>query len=95
MTITLDSKNDLFVNQIVLCDADDELTGCRPTLFLAYVDNVNPLFVISDDPVQNFVILLIFEQFSVCLNTSSLICFSQLMKHLVFELFVKFMICIA
>lgn len=36
---------DLFLHQIALCDAADRLTGCRPTLILACVVEVKPLFI--------------------------------------------------
>ena len=84
--IPLDTKNDLFIGQIALCDAADGLTGCRRTSFLTYVVEVNPIFITSDDPVQNFVLALIFEQISAGTNTSVLICLSQLMWHPMIEL---------
>ena len=55
---------DFFYGLTLLCDAGDGLTEHRPTSFLAYIVEVNPLFITSDDPVQNFTLVQIFEQIS-------------------------------
>ena len=56
MAIPLHTKHDLFVCQIVLCDAAEGITGCRSTYNMAYVVEINLLLVTSDDFVKNFVL---------------------------------------
>ena len=80
MAITADAQYELFVCQTELWNAIDSLTGHKLTLHLACDVEVNPLFIISDDFAQNFVLALIFEQISAGLNTSILICSRQLRR---------------
>ena len=62
------SKHDLFVNQIALYAVADGLTGEGSTCFLAYVVEINPLFLTNDDLDLNFIFALIFEEIITGLN---------------------------
>ena len=83
--ILSDTKHALFVGQIPLCNAADYRLMHRPIRFLACVV-INPLFVMGDELIQNFILALIFKPISACLNMSILICLSQLMQYPAVEL---------
>ena len=79
-----------FFDQIALCEASDGLIGRRSSFFSACVVELNPFFITSDDPVQRFVLDLIFEQIGAAPNMFVLICLSRLMWHHRLNLYVKF-----
>ena len=58
--------------------------------FFTTVVEVNPLFVTSDDSVQSVILTFMLEQIRAELNTSILICFTQLMQNPEIELIIDF-----
>ena len=79
--ITPDTMHNLSVSQIVLCDAAEWTHQTQTNPLFDSVVEANSLFFTSDDPAQNFVLVLIFKQIRASLNMSLLICFCQLMRH--------------
>lgn len=67
--------------------------AAKRSLFSSFVVEINPLFITSDDPFQNFALALMFELIGAGRNMSALIYLSQLLFKQ-WYLVHKFMWCI-